>query len=134
MAKVILDTNIYISSFLFGGNARTVFDYCFLYQEVIISDFIIDEIKKTLTGKFKLNSTQQDSLVGLLLTQAKKIEPLGEKPDICRDSDDNNILWLAQYSQAEFLITGDKNLLIITEFTKTKIIHPKDYLTEINPY
>jgi len=130
--KIILDTNIYISSFIFKGNARVVFDYSFLEHKVYISDFILLEIERTLKEKFKTDQYQLESITRLLLTQAVKFKTSGEIPDVCRDKDDNNILWLARSCKADFIVTGDKDLLTLVNFEGTKIVHPSGFIKSIN--
>jgi putative PIN family toxin of toxin-antitoxin system len=48
--------------------------------------------------------------------------------ELCRDPKDNFLLSLAADSKANFLITGDKDLLAIKTLGKTKIITITDYL------
>lgn len=130
--KIILDTNIYISSLLFGGNSKKVFDICFLQHEVIISAFILEEIRRVLVSKFSESITETIQLSDLLKNQAILIEPLGLKPALCRDPDDDHILWLAKSAKADMIITGDKDLLVLKKYEQTSIIHPKDYLSSLN--
>ena len=49
--------------------------------------------------------------------------------DICRDPKDNMFLELAFEIDADFLVSGDKDLLILAEFNDTKIVKPNDFLT-----
>ena len=49
--------------------------------------------------------------------------------NVCRDQKDNFILSLAKDSSADYLITGDKDLLIIKRFEKTEIITMAEYKT-----
>ncbi|MFP4009802.1 MAG: putative toxin-antitoxin system toxin component, PIN family [Spirulinaceae cyanobacterium] len=51
---------------------------------------------------------------------------------VCRDEKDNFLLALAKDSQAEFIITGDADLLILKEFEGTKIVTYQNFLRQIN--
>ncbi len=53
------------------------------------------------------------------------------KVDVCRDKNDNFLLALAKDGKANFLITGDKDLLILENFYKAKILTINDFLKEI---
>jgi len=130
--RIVLDTNIYISSFIFGGNARVVFDSSFSEHPVFISAFILGEVERILIKKFELGKEQIERIKQVLLSQAIKIKTAGSKPDICRDKDDNNILWLAQNCKADLNVTGDKDLLTIVNFEGMKIIHPSEFIKSIN--
>lgn len=118
--------------FIFGGNSKAVFDVCFLQHEVILSEFILNEITNVFTKKFNMHPDKLSRLIDLLVGQAKVIEPKGLKPTICRDPDDDHILWLAKIAKVDFIITGDKDLLILKNFKNTSIMHPKQYLASIN--
>ena len=48
--------------------------------------------------------------------------------NVCRDNDDNKILSCAVSANADFIITGDKDLLVLNEFNKIKILNPREYL------
>jgi len=50
---------------------------------------------------------------------------------ICRDPKDNYLLALAKDSQANFLITGDGDLLTLTSFEGTEILNYQDFLIKI---
>lgn len=129
--RIILDTNVYISSFIFGGNARLAFDVSFLEHEVYVSDFILQEISRVLKGKFGLEQIRLNKLINALSIQAVNIKPVGTIPTVCRDVDDNNILWLAETCNSDYIVTGDKDLLTLISFKGTQIVHPVDFIKSI---
>ena len=47
--------------------------------------------------------------------------------DLCRDAKDNFLLSLAKDSKADFLITGDKDLLVLKKFEETRIVTVAEY-------
>jgi hypothetical protein len=47
--------------------------------------------------------------------------------NVCRDKNDNFLLSLAKDSSADYLITGDKDLLVIEQFENTRIITISEY-------
>ena len=51
---------------------------------------------------------------------------------ICRDSKDNFLLALAKDAGADFLITGDKDLLSLKTFGNTKIISLNEFVKQLN--
>ncbi|MGV2387456.1 MAG UNVERIFIED_CONTAM: putative toxin-antitoxin system toxin component, PIN family [Microcystis novacekii LVE1205-3] len=61
------------------------------------------------------------SIIGLCIETKSKI-------NICRDAKDNYLLALAKDSQADFLITGDQDLLILQQFEITKIVTYQQFL------
>lgn len=63
-----------------------------------------------------------------LIEEYGEIVTVKSKVDICRDKEDNFLLALAKDDKADYLISGDKDLLVIDKFEKTKIIKLTDFL------
>jgi uncharacterized protein len=125
--KVILDTNVLLSSLLFSGFAAKVHDFCAIHFNIISSEWLLDELEEKLLGKFKLSEEQTENFIALLHERTAVIHPFNELPDVCRDADDNHILQLADYIRADFIITGDKDLLVLKSFNKTQIFSPREF-------
>ena len=137
--KIILDTNIYISAFCFGGNCIKVLEIIQSFNfEIFLSNEIYEEIRakfldgrveKILKGKF----IEKDAIKFLDLI---KLSTLNHNPKtkttLCRDPKDNIILELAGEIGANYIITGDKDLLVLNPFVagnqKTQIVTVSQFL------
>jgi len=128
--KIILDTNVLISSLVFKGAAFRVHDFCLQYEEIYISDFILDELSEKLSEKFQIKGKELAAIRRHIDSTTKLVFPSGKIPEICRDKDDNNILHLAKAINADFIITGDKDLLEIKVFKQTRIVSPKEFIEQ----
>ena len=62
-----------------------------------------------------------------LIEEYGEIVTVKSKVDICRDKEDDFLLSLAKDGKADYLITGDKDLLTIEKFEKTKIVKLTDF-------
>jgi len=133
LISLVLDTNIYISAFIFSGNARKVLDMAIENKvNIFISDDILAEIKKVLQReKFSLSNSYIYSILGEIETITKIVYPGRELNDICRDRDDHIILECAEKSNADIIITGDKDLLVLQKYLNTQIVSPADFLENI---
>ncbi|MEG3845110.1 putative toxin-antitoxin system toxin component, PIN family [Microcoleus sp. herbarium14] len=128
--KVIIDTNLWIS-FLIGKELanlkQLIVDRTI---QVVLCEQIIEEIN-LVTQRPKLQkyfpATKVQELLELLRIIGLWIEVISEV-SICRDAKDNYLLALAKDSQADFLITGDGDLLTLVNFEGTKISTYKDFL------
>lgn len=124
---VVIDTNILISTLLWGGELAKIFD---LYKEnkilLLVSPELISEIFKVLK-RFKYSEEKLLELKDLFEKQSIKISPKSSVK-ICRDPEDNFILDLCLAGKADYLITGDQDLLILKKVKKTKIVLPKEFL------
>lgn len=127
--KVVFDTNVWIS-FLIGKHLSIIQNYISDGRITIItSDQLINEIKLvTKRPKLKKYFPEKDveELIKLLDVIALKIK-IKSTFKICRDPKDDFLLGLVIDSKANFLVTGDKDLLDLTPFKTTQIITPKDF-------
>ncbi|MDQ2097068.1 MAG: putative toxin-antitoxin system toxin component, PIN family [Tychonema bourrellyi B0820] len=132
--KVIIDTNLWIS-FLIGKELanlkQLIVDRTI---QVVLCEQIIEEIN-LVTQRPKLQkyfpATKVQELLELLRIIGLWIEVTSEV-SICRDAKDNYLLALAKDSQANFLITGDGDLLTLVNFEGTEISTYKEFLGKIN--
>ena len=127
--RVIIDTNIFIS-FLIGKELTGLKDMLVEGEVILIlSEELLNEIK-SVTQREKLakyfSIEKVNELLELLIIIGKKVN-VKSKVNISRDISDNFLLALAKDSKADYLITGDKDLLTIKTFRKTKIISYRDF-------
>jgi putative PIN family toxin of toxin-antitoxin system len=131
--KVIIDTNLWIS-FLITNN-YTKLDSLFekkkiqlLFSKELIEEFLLVAKRPKFEKYFK------DSDIERLLTLFDSIGKLVQvKSDVkdCRDFKDNFLLNLAIDGKAKYLISGDKDLLVLGQIRKTKIITMADFLVKV---
>ncbi len=131
--KVIFDTNIWIS-YLIGRRLSGLTDLIIEKEiQIILSDQLIDEIQE-VTARPKLSKHFQkediEDLIDLLETIGEAFT-VSTIPDVCRDPKDNFILGLASESQADFLVTGDEDLLILESYENTEIIQPAELIERL---
>jgi len=125
--RVVIDTNVFIAGLIWGGNPKKVLE-AWLSQKfnLLISPYLCFEIIDVYQ-RFNNPKEDIDKLLFYLETKAIKIIPKN-KVKICRDEKDNQILALCSAGNADFLITGDKDLLALKKFKKTKIMKTKEFL------
>lgn len=84
------------------------------------------EILLTLK-KFDVPQADLDELSDLIQTKARKVSPK-EHIRVSRDPNVNMLLETAVASRADYVVTGDKDLLILDPFRTTRILNPKEFL------
>ncbi len=127
--RVIFDTNVWIS-FLIGKRLGIIKEYISNENiKIVTTTQLIKEIK-IVTSRPKLKkyfpTESVNELIELLDTIADKIE-IAPKNFINRDPKDNFLLDLIEFSKANYLITGDKDLLILNPFKSAEIITPANF-------
>ena len=131
MIRVLSDTNIIISSVFWRGNPYEVVRRGVLGEyQLVISAEILDEVVNKLRNKFQFPEENIQELIDILMTYAHVIEPTS-KFDVVRDKKDNKIIECAFDGKADYIVTGDPDLLILKEFREIKIVKAKDFLKEI---
>lgn len=127
--KVIFDTNVWIS-FLIGKQISSLKKYIVEGDiEIITTDKLLIEIE-TVTSRDKLRRYFSKDDVEKLL---QLINVIGTKFDIkpthtlSRDPKDSFLLDLIEFSKADFLVTGDKDLLENNPFKTARILTPSDF-------
>jgi len=131
MKKVVLDTNVIIAAFTARGLANSVFELCLDKCEIIISEYIINEVSDKLTRKLKVPPEIVNEIISFLRDCYTVTEYVLLKENICRDIKDNNILALASSSKSKYIVTGDKDLLVLNKFEKTRIVNPRQLWQEV---
>ena len=134
--KVVLDTNTVLSALLFNNSSLSQLRLCWQSQQLIplASKATISELIRVLAHpKFKLSSIEQRSFLDEYLPYVQtiiKLEALSEAIT-CRDSDDIKFLELAITANADYLITGDKDLLVLPQMFQFKIITPAEFINSL---
>ena len=128
--KIILDTNLWIS-FLITKNYQQLDQYILDGKlKLIFSNELIEEfISVTARSKFKkyFSNTDVDELIQLFDFYGEHVKVTSDV-NKCRDPKDNFLLNLAIDSKADYLVTGDSDLLVIRFINTTKIITLKSLL------
>jgi putative PIN family toxin of toxin-antitoxin system len=127
--KVVIDTNIWVS-YLIGSLLQDL-DEKILSKEikVVVSEEMLKELSEVSSRpKFKniFITKRIRELFSLLDSYAIVVSP-SQKVNACRDEKDNFLLEVALEGKADYLITGDEDLLVLDPFNKIKIIRPKDF-------
>lgn len=131
MTKVVLDTNVFVSSF-FGGNPRKIVDLWKTGEVTLcLSKPVIDEYVEVLRRLGLQNERELDELLGLF-ARGFHVLFTARTPELHvveEDPDDDKFIECAVALKAAFVISGDKKLAAIQEFLGTKIITPREFLT-----
>lgn len=127
--KVIVDTNIWIS-FLIGKNLKGLQEYIDSQAIIIVTcneqiQELAEVFKKSKIKKY-FTAEQIEFFFELLDESSVKVD-LKTKTDICRDLKDNYLISLAIDSNADFLITGDNDLIVLTKVENTSMIKFNDF-------
>lgn len=134
--KVIIDTNLWIS-FLISKNYTQLDEIIFSGKCILIfSQELLDEFINVVNRpKFKKYFSQKDilHLMETIQDYAEYVN-VNSEVNICRDVKDNFLLALSKDSFADFLITGDQDLLELKNYNSTKILTITEFLSVAKQY
>jgi len=131
--KVILDTNLWIS-FLITKNLSEIDELIqdrkikLLFSNELLEEFI-NVAKRPKFTKYFTNEDLKEIL--RLFDYYGKLIKVKTKISESRDKKDNFLLSLAVDGKADFLVTGDSDLLILKKIKKTKIVSWSNFLIDI---
>jgi putative PIN family toxin of toxin-antitoxin system len=125
--KIVLDANVIIAAFAARGLCESIMEVCLSEHEIVLSDDLLDEILRNLRLKIKLPTSIVDNIGELLREYSNISIPVPLPSDVCRDPDDIRILGLAVVSDADYIVTGDKDLLVLESFQGIPILNPRSF-------
>jgi putative PIN family toxin of toxin-antitoxin system len=128
--KLVFDTNVLISAFIARGLSHRVLEHCIIRHEVVVSQFILDELHEKLVKKFKYTLEVADEAVNLLRSSIEVVVPVPLSAPVCRDPDDDTILATAAAGGCDRIITGDKDLLVLHSYGAVAIESPAEFAAQ----
>jgi putative PIN family toxin of toxin-antitoxin system len=116
-----------VAAFATHGVCHEIFEHCLRNTTILCSDFISGEVERILIHKIKVPPKKASEIIQYLKSQAQWVDPEPLVLAALRDPNDRMILATAVSGDADYLITGDKDLLVLKEIKKTVIISPREF-------
>jgi uncharacterized protein len=130
----VLDTNVIVSALLSPRSVpRQAFDLAFVRGTVLISDVIIAELDDVLRRpKFNRYISEDDRSQFLAkFIQDAIFTEVTEIITDCRDPKDNKFLELAVSGSAQYIVSGDADLLVLHPFRDVSIVTPQVFVSHL---
>ena len=127
--KAVFDTNVLIAAFVSEGLCTKLLirgrrkDF-----KLILCPCILDEFEDVLHRKFSVSTSEARVARDLVIEASENIIiPHKSVTGVCRDPEDDYILACAISSKADFLVTGDDDLLSLNSCEGIKILTPRAF-------
>ena len=130
MIKAVLDTNILLSSLFWKGQPRKIVDLAIenKFRAVTSSD-ILEELKCVLEEDFsQVPYDVRERILRDILSYSALVIPKKITVKNLRDFQDTKIIACALEAEAEYIVTGDKDLLVLKEYARIKITTAREFL------
>ena len=124
----MLDTNIIVAAALGGETRETIMLWKRGFLQLIVSDSIVREYLEVL-ARFVVDANRLEHWTRWLghPTKVTRVQP-PTPMQVSRDPTDNQFLEAAVTGRAEYLVTRDKDLLVLKTFRGAVIVTPEEFL------
>nr|CUM61647.1 Nucleotide binding protein PINc [Planktothrix agardhii] len=129
--RFVVDTNVLISALLFKNSIPfRAIELAEKQGIILYSEATLNELEQVLNRKkFNKYLSLEDRQVFLLkFISTSELVSITEKIAVCRDEKDNKFLELAVSSNANVIVTGDLDLLVLNPFQAVEIVTPDIFI------
>lgn len=127
LARAVIDTNVIISALGFGGKPREILSLALEKKiQAITSPVLLAELQEVVAKKFP-----ELRLEFKILKKIRKIFTIVHPKNIINileDEDDNRVLEAAIEGECQYIVTGDKDLLMLISYQDIQILNPEKFL------
>jgi len=127
--RALFDTNVLLAAFLTEGVCEKLLTRARKrHFDLFTCPFILHEFERILTKKFSATKQEKEAALALIAEAVQdSVQPSGIPSGACRDKDDDNVLACAAAAAADYLVTGDKDLLQLGTYRRIRIITPREF-------
>ena len=130
--RLVFDTNVIVSADLFEDSVPgQALSLALDLGMLLLSEALIEELRAVLSRpRFDryATRTEREEFLRDLIREAATIA-ITQQIQACRDPDDDKILELAVNGDADYILTGDDDLLVMNRFRGIDIVTPAVFLT-----
>jgi putative PIN family toxin of toxin-antitoxin system len=126
--RIALDSSVLIAAHISrAGVCAELLEDVLLHHDLVISDFILEELARKLVEKFKFSKRDTDLVGAFLRRVGIVVQPTDLPPDLCRDPADVPVLGTAVAGECALLVSVDRDLLDMQTIQAIPIIRPGEY-------
>ena len=132
--RAVVDTNILVRALIRPqGSVGPVLlrlrqgDYTLLYAQALLEELVDVLNRPRIRHKYGLTDEDIQTVVGLILLRGEAVTPQ-ERITACRDPKDDKFLEVAVAGQADVIVSGDEDLLVLHPFAGISIVPPAAFL------
>ncbi len=127
--RVVFDTNVLVAAFVAEGICSKLLTRGRKKQfHLIVCPVILQEFDRVLIKKFSATRNETRSALQIVSEAIHSVvHPSQSVQSVCRDPDDEAILACALEARADYLVTGDVDLLKLKVFKGIRIVTPRNF-------
>ena len=129
--RVVLDTNVLVSALGYGGKPEDCLVTAMDEAVPVTSEEILDEVDRVMGyDDLPIEPSERREFLRVLRGVSEVVNP-DERIDAVEDSDDDKFLEAAVEADADYIVSGDDDLLSVGEFRETEILSPAEFLEKV---
>ncbi|MBI9099563.1 MAG: putative toxin-antitoxin system toxin component, PIN family [Spirochaetaceae bacterium] len=127
--RIVIDTNIIISGIFFGGKPRELLKLCFSGDlQMVCTEEIFTEYIETINRFTKKSGKNIGEEIKPLLIENLEFIENRFFDSYSRDPDDDKFINCAMTADIKYIISGDKDLLVLEKINKIKIVEVANFI------
>lgn len=138
LLRAVIDTNVLIRAVIRPegsvGPIAVRFrrgDYLLIYSKPLLDELTEKLNLPRIRDKYNVGERGVQQFLDEVVTGGHSVEPT-EKIEVCRDPDDNMLLEAAVAGKADYIVTGDEDLLVLQEYRTIRIMTPAVFLRALD--
>ena len=125
--RLVLDTNVIIAAFGARGLCAELFEVCLSEHTILTSEYILKEVREKFLKKIYLPLPVVNEIIDYLREELEIVKPERIEGSVCRDKEDLPVVGTATAGKAEYLITGDRELLRVKRYRDIRILELRQF-------
>jgi len=132
--RAVLDTNVLISGLVAEqGPPRQVLDAWLEGRYTLVTSlYLVEELTHVLSypriaERLRLDEEEVETILVVLLSQAEVVPGQLHLPGVTRDPKDDAVVACAKEGEADYLVSGDQDLLVLDEYEGIQVITPRQF-------
>ena len=128
--RIVIDTNVLISGIIFGGKPSKIIELLFGKKiSVFASPEMVDEYKR-IYGELGERYAKRTHNALNEIINSMNILPSHSHIEACRDPDDNKFIECAIDNRCIYIVSGDKDLLVLEQYEDIGILTVSEFLEQ----
>jgi putative PIN family toxin of toxin-antitoxin system len=135
MLRIVLDSSVLVSGFLTEGGTTATLLSRYLQGDFALcsSRWIVEETERALlrpqnTRRYRYQPEDVRQFLDGLARSAQMFPDAPEVPAVTRDPSDDQVIACALAAQADYLVTGDHDMLVLGTYEGIRIVTPRQFL------
>lgn len=130
--RVVVDTNVIVSALVFGGAPLKAIRALLKHGTIVISSELMSETKRIIHAKFPAFLKELEQFQRLAKRDGLTVLLGDHEVVVSRDPDDDMVIETALSGGCQYIVSGDKDLLVLENYHGIKIVTPAEFMKNID--